>query len=120
MGRRVLTASLFLLVMASGATLAQRGQGAGPAPEARVPAGFELIQAVPPGMVAHPTLGCVDAQGRLHRALLGALIDRLVQTCDPIRLFLKLVLEPALQAPHGLVGTGLGGVGGLPGLPFPR
>ncbi len=32
MGRRVLTASLFLLVMASGATLAQRGQGAGPAP----------------------------------------------------------------------------------------
>ena len=27
--------------------------------------GFELIQAVPPGMVAHPTLGCVDAQGRL-------------------------------------------------------
>jgi len=44
--------------------LAKR-QGAGPAPEARVPAGFELIQAVPAGMVAHPTLGCVDEKGRL-------------------------------------------------------
>lgn len=42
-----------------------KGQGVGPAPEARVPAGFELIQAAPAGMVAHPTLGCVDAQGRL-------------------------------------------------------
>ncbi len=42
-----------------------KGQGAGPSPAARVPAGFELIQAVPVGMVAHPTLGCVDAKGRL-------------------------------------------------------
>ena len=42
-----------------------KGQGAGPSPEARVPAGFELIQAVPVGMVAHPTLGCVDDKGRL-------------------------------------------------------
>jgi putative heme-binding domain-containing protein len=42
-----------------------QGQGVGPAPEARVPAGFELIQAVPAGMVAHPTLGCVDDKGRL-------------------------------------------------------
>ncbi|MCX6917870.1 MAG: DUF1080 domain-containing protein [Verrucomicrobia bacterium] len=42
-----------------------KGQGAGVAPAAKLPAGFELINAVPAGMVAHPTLGCVDAQGRL-------------------------------------------------------
>lgn len=41
------------------------GQSAGPTPPARLPAGFELINAVPAGMVAHPTLGCVDPQGRL-------------------------------------------------------
>lgn len=41
------------------------GQGIGPAPAAKLPAGFELINAVPAGMVAHPTLGCVDARGRL-------------------------------------------------------
>jgi putative membrane-bound dehydrogenase-like protein len=42
-----------------------KGQGAGVAPAAKLPPGFELINAVPAGMVAHPTLGCVDAQGRL-------------------------------------------------------
>ena len=42
-----------------------KGQGAGVAPVAKLPPGFELINAVPAGMVAHPTLGCVDAQGRL-------------------------------------------------------
>ena len=41
------------------------GQGAGAAPAAKLPPGFELINAVPAGMVAHPTLGCVDARGRL-------------------------------------------------------
>ena len=42
-----------------------KGQGAGMAPAAKLPAGFELINAVPAGMVAHPTLGCVDTRGRL-------------------------------------------------------
>ncbi len=41
------------------------GQGAGPTPVAKVPPGFEVINAAPVGMVAHPTLGCVDPKGRL-------------------------------------------------------
>lgn len=41
------------------------GASAGPAPAHVAPEGFELIRAAHAGMVAHPTLGCVDPRGRL-------------------------------------------------------
>jgi putative heme-binding domain-containing protein len=44
---------------------AEPGVTAGPAPAHVAPEGFELIRAAHAGMVAHPTLGCVDPRGRL-------------------------------------------------------
>ena len=41
------------------------GASAGPVPPHAAPEGFELIRADHAGMVAHPTLGCVDPRGRL-------------------------------------------------------
>lgn len=41
------------------------GAAAGEAPAYVAPEGFELIRAAHAGMVAHPTLGCVDPRGRL-------------------------------------------------------
>jgi len=41
------------------------GASAGPVPPHVAPEGFELIRASHAGMVAHPTLGCVDPRGRL-------------------------------------------------------
>lgn len=41
------------------------GASAGDAPAHVAPEGFELIRAAHAGMVAHPTLGCVDPRGRL-------------------------------------------------------
>lgn len=41
------------------------GAAAGEAPPHLAPEGFELIRAAHAGMVAHPTLGCVDPRGRL-------------------------------------------------------
>ena len=41
------------------------GTAAGEVPAYVAPEGFELIRAAHAGMVAHPTLGCVDPRGRL-------------------------------------------------------
>ncbi|MFN7339963.1 MAG: family 16 glycoside hydrolase [Opitutia bacterium] len=45
--------------------LAAPGASAGTVPPYVAPEGFELIRAAHAGMVAHPTLGCVDPRGRL-------------------------------------------------------
>jgi putative membrane-bound dehydrogenase-like protein len=44
---------------------ADPGASAGTVPPYLAPEGFELVRADHPGMVAHPTLGCVDPRGRL-------------------------------------------------------